>query len=50
VDYTLEKNFHHEPGAMLAYALSLSRWVRVYHDYPLYEFTLQMFREPVVIE
>jgi ubiquinone/menaquinone biosynthesis C-methylase UbiE len=42
VDYQLEKNFHYEPGRMLAYALSLSRWVRLHHDYPLYEFTLQI--------
>jgi SAM-dependent methyltransferase len=46
VDYMLQKNFHFEPGAMLAQALSLSRWVRVYHDYPLYEFTLQILRNP----
>jgi SAM-dependent methyltransferase len=47
VDYMLEKNFHFEPGAMMAQALSLSRWVRVFHDYPLYEFTIQIYREPV---
>jgi SAM-dependent methyltransferase len=43
VDYQLEKNFHYEPERMLAFALSLSRWVRLHHDYPLYEFTLQIF-------
>jgi hypothetical protein len=42
VDYTLEKNFHFPPDAMLAFALSLSQRVRLYHDYPLYEFTLQV--------
>ncbi len=47
VDYMLEKNFHFEPGAMLAHALSLSRWVRIYHDYPLYEFTIQILRAPI---
>jgi SAM-dependent methyltransferase len=47
VDYMLERNFHFEPGAMIAYVLSLSRWVRVYHDYPLYEFTVQILRDPV---
>jgi SAM-dependent methyltransferase len=47
VDYQLEKNFHFEPESMLAYALSLSRWVRIYHDYPLYEFTVQILREPL---
>jgi SAM-dependent methyltransferase len=46
VDYMLEKNFHFEPGAMLAYALSLSRWARIYHDYSLYEFTIQILRDP----
>lgn len=46
VDYQLEKNFHFEPERMLAFGLSLSRWVRLHHDYPLYEFTLQVFAKP----
>jgi SAM-dependent methyltransferase len=50
VDYQLPKNFHYEPEAMFGYARSLTRWLRLYHDYPLYEFTLQLFREPIVCE
>lgn len=45
VDYMLEKNFHYAPDAMLAFALSLSPRVRLYHDYPLYEFTLQILTD-----
>ena len=47
VDFMLEKNFHFEPGSTLGYALSLSRWVRIYHDYPLHEFTVQILRKPL---
>jgi SAM-dependent methyltransferase len=46
VDYQRPKNFHYEPEAMFSYARSLTRWVRLHHDYPLYEFTLQLFHEP----
>ena len=42
VDYQLEKNFHYDPAEMFAYAKSLTPWVALYHDYPLWEFTLQM--------
>jgi hypothetical protein len=28
----------------------LSRWVRIYHDYPLFEFTVQILREPHIEE
>jgi len=46
VDFQTPKNFHYEPESMFAYSRSLTRWVRLYHDYPLYEFTLQLFRHP----
>ena len=46
VDYQSQHNFHYEPEAIFTYARSLLRWIRLYHDYPLYEFTLQLFREP----
>jgi 2-polyprenyl-3-methyl-5-hydroxy-6-metoxy-1,4-benzoquinol methylase len=44
VDFQLAKNYHYRPDAMFSFARSLTRWVRLYHDYPLYEFSLQMFR------
>jgi ubiquinone/menaquinone biosynthesis C-methylase UbiE len=44
VDFQLPKNYHYQPEAMFSFARSLTRWVRLHHDYPLYEFTLQMFR------
>jgi ubiquinone/menaquinone biosynthesis C-methylase UbiE len=44
VDFQLPKNFHYQPEAMFSLARSLTRWVKLYHDYPLYEFSLQMFR------
>jgi ubiquinone/menaquinone biosynthesis C-methylase UbiE len=44
VDFQLPKNYHYQPEAMFSFARSLTRWVRLHHDYPLYEFSLQMFR------
>jgi len=42
VDFELEKNFHYEPELMFAFAKSLCPRVALFHDYPLYEFTLQL--------
>jgi SAM-dependent methyltransferase len=44
VDFQDPKNFHHSPSALFEFAKSLTRWVTLYHDYPLWEFTLQLFR------
>jgi SAM-dependent methyltransferase len=44
VDYQLPKNFHYKPEEVFSFAKSLSRWVILHHDYPLYEFTIQVFR------
>lgn len=40
------KNYHYSPEAMFGYAKSLTRWVALHHDYPLWEFTLQLSRNP----
>jgi len=42
----LDKNFHYRPEEVLAFAKSLSRFVTLQHDYDLWEFTIQIFREP----
>lgn len=47
-DSRLEKNFHYEPEQVFAFAKSLSRFVVLHHDYDLYEFTVQVFREPTL--
>lgn len=46
VDYQLEHNFHYDPIDMFSFAKDLSRWVTIYHDYPLWEFTLQLRQQP----
>jgi ubiquinone/menaquinone biosynthesis C-methylase UbiE len=40
VDYELNKNQHYSPSTILEWALELSSNVTLYHDYPLYEFTI----------
>lgn len=43
VDFQLEKNHHYCPAEMLQFALTCSRRVAIYHDYPLWEFTMQVY-------
>ena len=45
VDYALAKNKHYNPETILAWGLRATRNVNLYHDYPLYEFTIQLFRK-----
>lgn len=47
-DSRLEKNFHYQPEEVFAFAKSLSRFVVLHHDYDLYEFTVQILREPTL--
>lgn len=42
VDYEEEKNYHYHPEEMFQFAKTITRWVTLYHDYPLWEFTLQL--------
>ena len=43
-DYILDKNHHYEPEKVFSFAKTLSPKVNLIHDYPLYEFTIQIFR------
>ncbi len=45
VNYQLERNYHYAPEEMFRLAKRLTRWVRVREDYPLWEFTLYLFKE-----
>lgn len=44
VDYQQDKDFHFSPEQALALGKKLSKYVRIAHDYPLYEFTLFIYR------
>jgi SAM-dependent methyltransferase len=46
VNYQQPHNYHHSPEAVFALARSLTPWVSLRHDYPLWEFTLHMYRGP----
>jgi SAM-dependent methyltransferase len=46
VNYEHPRNFHHNPEAVFALARSMTRWVTIRHDYPLWEFTLFMYKHP----
>lgn len=45
VNFEREHNFHHSPEKMFAFARSLTRWVALRHDYPLWEFTLYLYKD-----
>lgn len=42
VDFELKKNQHYRPEEVFTWARQISSKVNLFHDYPLYEFTLQM--------
>ncbi len=42
VDFELEKNQHYHPETVFSQAKSITKNVALYHDYPLFEFTVQM--------
>ncbi|MFA6091797.1 MAG: class I SAM-dependent methyltransferase [Elusimicrobiota bacterium] len=44
VDFQHPKNFHYPPGELFDFSKTLTRWVSLHHDYPLWEFTLQLHR------
>lgn len=44
VDFELEKNQHYQPELIFSNAMRISRRVNLFHDYPLYEFTVQLIR------
>ncbi len=46
VDYELDKDFHFAPEEAFSNAMKLSRWVALKHNYPLYEFSLFIYRKP----
>lgn len=46
VDYQDPINYHHDPGEIFAIAKQLTRFVTLRHDYPLWEFTLYLYKAP----
>lgn len=44
VDFELEKNQHYQPESIFSNAKKISKRVNLLHDYPLYEFTVQIIR------
>jgi ubiquinone/menaquinone biosynthesis C-methylase UbiE len=44
VDFELEKNQHYSPEKVFRWAKSVSSRVNLFHDYPLYEFSIQVFK------
>jgi len=45
VDEQLKKNFHYSPEKIFSFSKTLTPWVTLYHDYPLWEFTLQIHHQ-----
>ena len=47
VDYKSGKNYHLSPETAFKMGQKLSRYVAIRHDYPLYEYTLYIYRNPI---
>jgi SAM-dependent methyltransferase len=45
VNYQHARNFHHDPSELFRLGKSLCRRVALRHDYPLWEFTLYLYRD-----
>jgi len=45
VDYELNKDFHHSPNDIFSFSKKLTKYVTIRHDYPLWEFTVYLYRE-----
>lgn len=45
VNHQHSRNFHYSPEEMFRLARGMTRWVAVRHDYPLWEFTLYLYKE-----
>ena len=43
-DFELEKNQHYQPETVFSSAKKVSKRVNLFHDYPLYEFTVQLIK------
>lgn len=45
VDYEVAKNLHYQPEQVFSKARQITKYVNLFHDYPLYEFTIQLFKD-----
>jgi ubiquinone/menaquinone biosynthesis C-methylase UbiE len=46
VNFQRPQNYHHSPEAVFSYARSLTPWVTLRHDYPLWEFSIYLYKYP----
>lgn len=46
VNFQRDHNYHHSPEQVFGFAHTLTRRIALRHDYPLWEFTLYLYKEP----
>jgi trans-aconitate methyltransferase len=46
VNYQKPHNYHHSPEQVFSFARGLTKRVALRHDYPLWEFTIYLYKEP----
>ena len=44
VDYETEKNFHYSPEEIFSISKKISKYLTIRHDYPLWEFTVYLYK------
>lgn len=50
VDYELDKDFHHSPEGIFSFGREQTKFVTLRHDYPLWEFTVYLYKEGYIEE
>jgi trans-aconitate methyltransferase len=46
VNFQKPHNYHHDPEQVFAFGHSLTKWIALRHDYPLWEFTIYLYKTP----
>jgi len=46
VNFEREHNYHHRPEELFSFSKTLTNWVSLRHDYPLWEFTIFLYKRP----
>ena len=49
VDFELDKNQHYQPEVVFSSAKKIADKINLFHDYPLYEFTIQLIKQNYLI-
>jgi len=47
VDFKNKGNFYYDPAKMIKYTSNFSRFFKIHHDYPMFEYTFFLYKKPI---